>query len=186
MALEAQISEIADREAIKQCLYLYCRGIDRRSPELLNKLFWPDSTVEYGIFNGGGSEFSLSICDWLEGGGVISTAHHLGNIVIALDGNSAHTESYLNAHHTIRGDGELCSDCMIGARYQDRFEKRDNEWRIVFRRLVYDWFRTFPDTFDWKAGALGVTSENATIGGASDDQWDTLNKAMGMATLRAS
>lgn len=181
--LEQRLGAIESREAIRARLLAYCRGIDRRDTDLVLATFWPDSQVEYGIFNGGGEEFARSICGWLGDSGCDRTSHQLGNISIAVTGDSAISESYLTAYHRIRGEGGVLFDCIIGARYHDRFERREGMWRISFRRLVYDWFRTFPDSGSWDVGAMGVTSGIATIGAASLDVWPELNEAMRGVTV---
>ena len=56
-----RVEEIEAREAIRDRLHLYCRGIDRREPELIRSTFWSDSKVEYGIYSGNGIEFSNGI-----------------------------------------------------------------------------------------------------------------------------
>lgn len=40
---EANISELLDREAIRDCLYRYCRGIDRGDEAALRSTYWPDA-----------------------------------------------------------------------------------------------------------------------------------------------
>jgi hypothetical protein len=38
----------------------------------------------------------------------------------------------------------------------DRFERRNDEWRIAARIVVTDWFREYPDSADWSAGPFGM------------------------------
>ncbi len=47
----------------------------------------------------------------------------------------------------------------MGARYIDRMEMRDDEWRIADRVVVVDWFRVYPDSADWSNGFLGMGAE---------------------------
>ena len=51
------LSELADREAIKECLYRYCRGIDRRDPDILRTAYWPDAIDTHLMFKGNIEEF---------------------------------------------------------------------------------------------------------------------------------
>jgi hypothetical protein len=90
-----------------------------------------------------------------------STTHHfIGNILIKfVDQNTAHGETYLRAFHLThpnlgeeqlqaimgpRRFAELGSDAhgayeiVVGGRYLDIFECRNDEWRIKERRLLYD------------------------------------------------
>jgi hypothetical protein len=49
-------------------------------------------------------------------------------------------------------------DVIFGGRYLDRFEKRDEEWRIAQRRVLMDYFQHQPAARDLGAfGALPVT-----------------------------
>lgn len=178
-----RLAAIEADAAIRARLTLYCRGIDRRDEALLAEIFWPDSQVEYGVFAGSGQEFATSICGWLTAGGVELTAHLLGNITVSIEGATAIGESYLQAYHRIRRPDGTVFDSLIGGRYQDRFECRDGLWRIVFRRLVFDWFREFPGTGDWAEGSVGVTSAAAVIGTAGPDGWAEINAAMQRAAI---
>lgn len=44
-------TELADGEAIKDCIYRYCRGIDRINRDLLLSAYWPDAIHEHGNFS---------------------------------------------------------------------------------------------------------------------------------------
>jgi hypothetical protein len=176
--LRQRIEALEAKDAIRSCLHLYCRGIDRRAPEIVRQVFWEDATVEYGMFAGTAVEFATSISSWFEAGGVGNTAHLLGNITIALDGSIAYTEAYLHAHHRLTNAKGTYYDSVFGGRYHDRFECRDGRWRIAFRRLVFDWFRDYPDTGDWDIGSMGVNRANATIGAPGLDVLPELNAAL--------
>jgi hypothetical protein len=173
--IERRLALIEDERDIRNCLHLYCRGVDRRQPEILRELFWEDSKVEYGMFEGNGLDFANDLCGWFDAGGVHNTCHLLGNVIISLDGSQAFSEAYLHAHHRLTNASGEFYDSVFGCRYHDRFERRDGRWKIAFRRLVFDWFRDFPDTGDWEAGSMGVSRANATIGAPGGDVWPELN-----------
>jgi len=178
--MSAELDRLIARAEITDRLHLYCRGVDRRDPELLLASFWPDSKVEFGMFSGGGQEFARSLVGWFADGGVGVTAHMLGNVVIAFDGEAAFTECYLHATHRLRGEDGTEFDSIFGGRYQDRFERRDGVWRIALRRLVFDWFREHPDSGDWSVGSMGVNAGNAVLGRAGADAgWDDHHAALG-------
>lgn len=182
-SLEERLRHVEAAQAIRDRLHAYCRGIDRRQQDMVTASFWPDAAVEYGIFNGNAHAFAGMICSALAAGGCEATHHQLGNILLEIDGDSAISEAYLTAWHRLRREDGTAHDCVFGARYHDRLECRDGVWRIVFRRLVYDWVRVFPDTADWSVGALGVTSAVATIGDAREDLWADLNDALRRVSL---
>ncbi|KQX19093.1 hypothetical protein ASD39_14215 [Sphingomonas sp. Root50] len=86
------------------------------------------------------------------------TQHFMLNSIIELDGGRAYGETYFIAYHRSRptsdsaeamlgletlenlgGDRSRHYDYIIGGRYLDLFERRDDQWRIKTRRLVADW-----------------------------------------------
>jgi hypothetical protein len=146
--------ELADREAIRDCMTRYARATDRCDQELLRSVFWPDAVTDYeGVFSGPVTEYfkqSASMTEHME-----HTAHLLGNMLIEIDGDFAKAESYVLAFHRLPGEVQP-HDLLLGARYLDTFEKRNDVWRILKRTLICDWFREFPDSADWKKGFLGL------------------------------
>jgi hypothetical protein len=83
------------------------------------------------------------------GAGFIQTMHYLSNIQVRIDGDRAVSQSYILAQHLISAN---CPDqpphfpnlgrdygLLIGARYNDQFEKRQGLWRISKRELNYEW-----------------------------------------------
>ena len=38
-----ELQDLVAREAIRDCLYRYCRGIDRADAEMLRSAYWPDN-----------------------------------------------------------------------------------------------------------------------------------------------
>lgn len=166
-----RIEKLEAIEAIRRKLQLYCRAIDRSDIGLLKTIFWPDSRLEYGLFDGGGQEFPARISEMLDAGGVLRTHHLIGNIIVTVEGAAAHSETYLQAfHHIRRPDGSIF-DWLVGARYQDRFEQRDGNWKIAERKLIYEWYRDWDETCDWAKGLMGLTPENALIGDRTPDTW---------------
>ena len=87
--------------------------------------------------------------------------HQTSNFHIELDGDQAWVESYLIGHelhptpadgrHYIHGfdvaktiKGEI--DCTGMVRFLDRFERRDEEWRIAERRALLEMNRYVPSS----------------------------------------
>ncbi|HEV2897423.1 MAG TPA: nuclear transport factor 2 family protein [Pseudaminobacter sp.] len=135
-----KIAELLDREAIRDCLYRYCRGIDRADEAALRSSYWPDAHDNHGAYCGlaeGFIQFAL---------GVFKTGprniHQVTNILIEFTSPvEAGVESYFTALQ--RGpdkDGEVRQMLLCG-RYCDLFQKREGEWRIAQRTVVYDWLQ---------------------------------------------
>jgi hypothetical protein len=148
------MGELADREAIRDCIHRYCRAVDRIDVELMLSVFWPDATDEHGNFT------ARSAREWVDNAVAVLetievTSHVMGNIMIDIQGDVAEVESYVRTiHRTPKPDGQRY-DHVSSSRFIDRFEKRDDEWRIKNRVVVRDWFREFPDSFDFGQGAFG-------------------------------
>ncbi|TGD72553.1 nuclear transport factor 2 family protein [Mangrovimicrobium sediminis] len=146
------LSELADRAAIEECLSRYCRGVDRLDADMVRSAYWPDVVDTHLDFQGNAEEF----IEWSFAamGTMDQTQHFMCNTIINLDGDTADVESYFMGFHVVNGpDGKF--DLLAGGRYVDRFEKRDDEWRIAERLVVTDWFRQFEDSADWSNGMLG-------------------------------
>ena len=147
--------ELLDREAIRHCLMRYSRGIDRMDEELVLGVYWPDAVDEHLEFTGSPAEF-VAYCMPLMTG-MDQTSHLLGNILIAIDGDRGDVETYFQAFHRLKGDSvSSARDLVVAGRYLDRFERRQDEWRIAKRVVVLDWFRHYDDSADWSVGPLGM------------------------------
>ena len=136
------VQDLLDREAIRQCLYRYCRGVDRGDEIALRATYWKDATDRHGPYQGTASGF----CDWAMES--LKTAgrmiHMIGNIMIELHGDRALAESYFYAVQEDRKSPNKPTEVTLYGRYIDRFEKRDGEWKVAARIVVYDWSRTAP------------------------------------------
>jgi SnoaL-like domain len=148
-------SELADREAIRDCLTRYARANDRCDERLLASVFWPDATTDYEGFHEGaiGEYIRKSIRATSES--MEQTAHLLGNMLIEIAGDFATAESYVLAFHRLP-DQKGARDLLLGGRYLDRLAKRKDHWKILRRTLIADWFREFPDSADWEKGFFGL------------------------------
>ncbi|WP_395334894.1 nuclear transport factor 2 family protein [Novosphingobium sp. BL-8H] len=157
------LAELADREAIRECLYRYARGVDRLDADMVRSAYWPDVVDKHLEFEGNAEEFIAWAFPAMQA--MDQTMHLIGNVLIALHGDQADVESYFYGYHRITVDGRKMD--VIGAgRYLDRFEKREDEWRIRERLVMTDWFREYSDSADWSMGLLG---QRLDIGGRFPD-----------------
>jgi hypothetical protein len=151
--IPAELRSLIEREKIRACLARLARGEDRRDPDLIKAAYWPDSTIDYGIFRGNFDEYLA----WVVPGSpaVVVTQHVLGQSVIELQGDAALAETHALSYHRLDlGDGER--DAVIGGRYLDRMEQRGGDWRIAERTMLYDWYQDFGDSIDWSKGFMGA------------------------------
>jgi hypothetical protein len=155
--------EWADREAIRDCLLSYVRGIDRGDEAMLRSAYWPDATDDHaGLFSGSAADYIDQAVQ--NTGSRCPTAHFVTNEFIRLNGDQAAVESYVYAIHSGMEYAGAERDIIVAARYIDRFERRDDQWRIAARSVAIDWFREYDDTADWKIGPFGLG--NASRGGS--------------------
>ena len=134
----AMLTEVLDREAIRDCIYRYCRGVDRADEAALRSSYWPDATDRHGPYSGsaeGFIEWAKSI--WKTGP---RNVHHATNILIAFESpTTAAVETYFIAMQRGAGADGIVRQVVMSGRYCDLFEKRGAEWRVAQRTVVYDW-----------------------------------------------
>jgi ketosteroid isomerase-like protein len=126
------------KEAIRDCIYRYARGIDRADEEVLLSSYWPDACDSHGATSGPVSDFYERVRRaWANDP---RNVHHVTNILIEFrEADHAAVESYFLALQRSTGpDGVLCQ-VMLSGRYCDLFERRGGEWRVARRTVVYDW-----------------------------------------------
>jgi hypothetical protein len=133
------LAELLDERAVRRVLLQYCRGIDRLDMELLRDCYWPEATDRHGPFSGSRDEFVAWVEPLLRRHTM--TMHHLGNILIDLDGPVAVAETYGVAYHSGEPAGDLRWNYAAGFRYVDRLERRDGQWRILDRITAIEWAR---------------------------------------------
>jgi hypothetical protein len=142
------LQDLLDREAIRDCIYRYSHGIDRRDKETLKLVYWPDATDDHIMFSGNAYEFIEFVWPFLES--LRSSTHSMSNILLRVNGDRAHGETYWTVFHREPGqDGKPDYDYVAGGRYLDVFEKRNGEWRIFARQLVRDYYQIIEGTGDW-------------------------------------
>ena len=147
--MDPVLRKLVDKDEIRDALYRYCRGIDRCDEEVVRSVYHPGATDDHGVFSGTAEDFAAWVIPVLHRD-FANTMHTLGNILIALDGDAAHVESYFHAfHRVLRPAGDR--DLIVGGRYVDRFERRSGVWKISARTVVFDWGRNEPAAESWSS-----------------------------------
>jgi ketosteroid isomerase-like protein len=137
-ATARMLTELMDREAIRDCIYRYCRGIDRADEASVRSSYWPDATDRHGPYSGSAEGFIA----WAKG--IWQTGprnvHYATNILITFQGPAtAAVETYFLALQRATGPDGIARQTMLAGRYCDLFEKRGDAWRVSQRTVVYDW-----------------------------------------------
>ncbi len=130
-------SDLADKEAIRDLIYIYCRAVDRLDIPLGQSVWHEDGHADYGAdyYQGPGKGVVDKVCaDHLN---LLSHSHQVANILIVLDGDRAGSESYV--HGTMRAErsGQIVQISVWG-RYCDGWEWREGRWGLVRREVIFD------------------------------------------------
>jgi SnoaL-like domain len=148
-----ELTDLLDREKIRDCIARLARGEDRRDARLIGGSFWPDASIDLGAFVGSFDEYLA----WVVPGSpaIPVTQHVLGQSVIERTGVTALAETHVTAYHRLAADDGDC-DAIIGGRYLDRMDRRGTRWRIGHRTMLYDWYQHLGRSVDWSQGVMGL------------------------------
>ena len=157
---QTALQALLDKEAIRDCLLRYCRGIDRADESLLRSAYWPDAHDRHGAYVGSVDGFIAQALPRLRAGG--RGIHQITNCTIELHGRLAAVETSFFALQTTAAAPEQAT--FLCGRYLDRFEQRSDEWRVADRTVVYDWIeeRTRAELAQDDARLFGRRQPNGT------------------------
>lgn len=167
--MEQALHDMLAREAIRTAIARLARGEDRRDAALISASYWPDSVTDYGVFQG---DFDAYLA-WVVPGAdaITNTQHHVGQTHIELDGDTARAETQVISYHRIDYGEGAEHDVVIGGRYLDVFARRDGEWRIASRKMLYDWFQDYGASVDWSHGVMGMPFSDPRFAGRALGDW---------------
>jgi hypothetical protein len=147
-ALKRDVAYLKDRQDIIDVIVRESRGRDRHDTELIASCYWPEGADEHGPVPFPATEYP-EIANKGHAGAFSMNQHNLANHSCEIDGNTAYCETYV-VGTMLSLDGLTCT--MAAGRYMDQLEKRDGEWRILWRRSTVevamqggtDWLRSPP------------------------------------------
>lgn len=160
-ALESQLTELRDREAIREVIHRYCQAVDRCDLELLKGCYHADGYDDHGFFAGNAHAFADYVIPVLAQ--IESSVHAITNTRIQLDGDRAACQSQWSVIHRLRHEKGF-TDYWHQGRYLDVFEKRNGEWKILHRVMAGDMDR-WSETIDLAAVAFAPDSPNTPVRG---------------------
>ena len=155
---ETAVQELADRQAITDLLYRYCRAMDRIDHELGYSIWHADGTADYGanIYQGSGYGFVDHVCE--QHRKTLTHSHQMTNIIITLNGDTAASEGYhIAALRIMRGEQE--HEITVRGRYIDTWSKRAGKWGIDHRLTIRDFDDMRPVT-RMSSDAIGSRDRN--------------------------
>jgi len=134
---DPEIQALLDKQAIAELVTSYCRAIDRRDVEAIRALYHPDSVDDHGsYFQGSGMAYIDTIASLWEP--METLQHHATMINTRLEGNYAESESY-GLHFMQMRTPDGLEDIVVGGRFLDKFERRNNVWKFLHRTHTIDW-----------------------------------------------
>lgn len=172
MDRDVAIDDMLAKDALRDLAMRYCRAIDRRDPDLLRSVYHDDAIDDHGVV------FCDSAATFIAKQGEIMapfalTAHYICNMGWRLDGDRADGELYFLAYHRV--DQPVVRHILVTGRYLDNYERRDGDWKIAHRRLVWDSFITL----DAVPADMAQLTALGVAGGTSDDRSYTALPLMG-------
>lgn len=138
MTTDTDLTLLLDERTVSRVIHRFCLAVDAGDMEAVRSCYWPDAVDDHG-FVAGGPEVLI---EWLEKTlpQHVSTMHHLGAVQIDVDGDTATAVSTVMAVHVGKPTDDARRNFVAAGRYEDRFERRDGEWRIAYRRAAGEWF----------------------------------------------
>lgn len=131
---EDRLQELLDRQEIEDCLKRYSRGLDRHDLELAKSAYHDDARDDHQAYVGSGH----GLVDWatdFHSAYFDAHQHYLMNILIELEGDLAHAETY----YIIGARKKDLGTFLGGGRYIDRLERRGGHWAIAERVCTTEW-----------------------------------------------
>lgn len=160
--LHQQLATLQAKQDLHELLANYCTGVDRRDRALLESLWWPEATMDFGLFRGPAAQFCELIT--ADNPAVEMTYHFTSNELFEIDGDRATGRAYVIGMSALRGEGEATQHVAAG-RYLDHYERRDGVWKFSRRLFVLDLNFNEASTAVWDSG-IGAA---VTRGQPNDD-----------------
>ena len=125
------LEELEARTAIEDCLKRFARAVDRQDWKAAREAYHDGAFDDHGFFKGPPDAFLAHIARMHAN--QEHSMHFNTNVLIEfLASDRAFVETYVLVLQRFPGLRNLAS-----ARYLDRFEKRNGEWRVAHRTLVF-------------------------------------------------
>jgi hypothetical protein len=152
MNREQAIEDLIAKEQIRQAMARYSRGIDRLDEAIVKTVYHDASHDDHG-FGMTGAGWDLAALCRRDGTGFPeewkATTHFLGSHLIEVDGDDAASEVYFLSWSIFDDPDGVEWALVCSGRYVDRWERRDGEFAVAARTVIYDWFNTEKRSTTW-------------------------------------
>ena len=153
--MQIQLESLQAKQDLHELVARYCTGVDRRDRALLETLWWPEATMDFGLFAGPAVQFCELIC--ADNPAVEISFHFTSNELFEIDGDQAIGRHYVIGASSLLVDGEATQQQM-GGRYLDTYARRDGQWKFTKRLFVLDWNANQPSSAIWDKGIGAVVA----------------------------
>lgn len=144
-ASQRQLDELMAKDAIREQIYNYARGLDRMDRDLAVGVWHPDGTAHYiGTYDGTGAGFVDWV--WPRHEALVAHSHQITNVLIEVDGDRAVSEAYVMASLLAQPTENSATTRLVRSRYADTWSKRDGRWAIDQRIAITDFMTTHRET----------------------------------------
>jgi 3-phenylpropionate/cinnamic acid dioxygenase small subunit len=146
--LVARIRRLEDRAELGHLVHEYARVFDEGDHDAMADLFTEDARIDYGPALGGVMHGRDAIRAWLRGIYLFAkTSHHVSNHQIWFeDDDAARGVCYVLAWHEWSDDRP---NSVLYGRYEDRYLRTSEGWRIAERREVQHGAEHFDIEWNW-------------------------------------
>ncbi|WP_116365774.1 nuclear transport factor 2 family protein [Parahaliea mediterranea] len=148
-----ELQQLAAEAEIRRVLAQYCRALDRMDKNAAYNVWHTGGTALYhDIFEGTGHGFVDWV--WQAHAAMERHSHQLAQSWIAVEGDSARSESYVTVCLWTQPDATGQQQEIVGrGRYLDRWACRDGRWAIVHREHILDTQTILPLAAEAAGGA---------------------------------
>ncbi len=157
-SIESRLQRLEDIEAIRALDAEYCRELDDGNWAALIELFTPDGEF-IGLSHARGHAELLAFFGGLAAGGLTAFWHHVSNLEIELDGDTARVRSFLWQPCVQDGISHVAA-----GRYNDTLARTHGRWHYRSKRVSFDYFTPLSD--GWDQGLFTLESARATTIGS--------------------
>lgn len=146
--------QVIAKQAIRDVLSRYCRGLDRMDRAMAESVFHPEATALYhDMYEGSG----LGFIDWVwqAHASMERHSHQITNVLAETSADTAASEAYVTVVlWTLPDDQGEQTEIVARGRYLDRWICSDGDWAISHREHVLDMQSLYP----LSAGPVGSAS----------------------------
>lgn len=168
-----ELARLIAREHIRDALYAYCRGVDRRDWDLVVSCYHDDAIDDHAMLVGSADD----LVAWLDRRhtNMPVSLHMIMNVgFLEESATRVLTETYCVAVQVLQANSPTRD--TVACRYLDVFEDRGDGWRIAHRTVVHEWVDSIDVDKDYLSLAYPEGRYRRSQRGRSDPLYDHLAK----------